>query len=904
MSDATTPPEEQNDDNWLVRKWDEAADVVVASVEKLEEEAAEVKEAYDEGGITGAAGAVVASSIDVYETVKNSEVVEKAKQAVDDLIITAEEEAEMMEMIHKSRLKEQCLLMYHFNQLQQLHRATTSPVPFTGHQKFPQYIYKKTELLDGHGLEVMPKLTMKPGSERLLSATSAELSNLIPMIKINKIVYDENNEVIEIPFKFYNHTITHSDALNDWGDKKEASEQWWGMDGWQARSAVGIKSFDWSYKSGNAFAAERDIDAKLVLYFQSMDELVRNRVDPATGLQYRYLDLIVHPPKSMKGSSLSSDSTESAAANASPGLLKEYDSSFYEIKAVAGWAPLEASGKEIDEEFARSIRYNKQAIFLGYTNHTFSIGQDGTFELTIDYKSRLEGVTESPKSNILFCDKDILSSPSFNLLIGYEKEILGLSEGPCADNREAAEEKKRSLQRIQKQLKEETYKKIIENLLDPARWYGENITDSEGAPQRLIYSLFMTQADIGTFAETATMPEGKENLDYENISTSELKFKGPAGPTRDNKENITYDPSQPEETLVNFFFLGDLLDMLFYTVFDTEKYENLDPSIRKKYSFNRSEVENFKLLLGPMEFKNAQAPHNLIITNIADIPISLRAFTEFFHRKVIVMDKTVYPFKTFVKDLLTELVQVSLGESCFGGLDKPAMAMRDAYVSGPRPNFSEKEEFRHELSEYGYTNPLFDKESHEDPVDEQDHFMVIHMQKNGNLYYPGARGEDLNGRTPGQVDRDRGIPHMHIGRDRGLLTNASFQKASTVTNLREARVEALGAFNPLNQLADVYEVDIEMIGNVNFYPGSYVYLNPFGLGSGLGQTYIPGTLSNIMGLGGYHLTTSTTNYIESGKFKTTVHALWETGGNEARTSTVNSEDAAGDCADAEPEESE
>lgn len=793
--------------------------------------------------------------------------------------------------------------MHHLNQLSSMHWMTTIGTDLGGVGKFPQYVYKKTKLLDGKGVEVMPKLTMKPGTDRMFSATPAELSNLVPMVKLNKIVYDDNGEVVEIPFKFYNHTITKAKTDVDWASAEDKSALENTLDGWQARAAVGIKSFDWSYKSGNPWAAEKDIDAKLVLYFQSMDELVRNRIDVKTGKTYRYLDLVVMPPKSQMGSSLSGDTNPDAGATDAPGLLKEYDSSFYEIKALVGWAPFDLPTAEISESFVSSIKYNKQAIFLTYTDHTFSIAQDGTFELTINYKSRIEGITESPKSNILFADKNILNSPSFQLLVDYEKEILELSKGPCADSREQAEDKKNSLERIQKQLKEETYKKIIENLLHPGEWYGGQITDFENRPQRLIYSLFITQDDLGTFAETAKMPEGRETLNIENITTSELKFKGPAGPSRDASEDIKYDPSKADETLINFFFLGDLLDMLFYTVFDTEKYEGLDDKIRKKYSFNKMEVENLKLLLGPMEFRNPQPNHELVITNIADIPISLRAFTEFFHRKVIIKERTVYLFKEFIKDVLKELVQDSLGENCFGGLVQPAMSMRDAYVSGPAPNFTtDSDVVRHRLESYGYDNPIFDKEGYANPVDEYDHFMVIHMQENGNLYYPGVRGEDLGKKTPVQVDRDRGIHHLHIGRDRGLLVRADFQKSSVAANIREARVENAGAFNPVLQLSDKYEVNIEMFGNTFFYPGSYLYLNPFGLGNGLGQPHIQGSLSQIMGLGGYHNVVETHNYIESGKFKTTVRALWVTGGNKERTSTVNSDDAIGDCPDEEPQE--
>ena len=88
--------------------------------------------------------------------------------------------------------------MYHFKQLQELHKNTMSPgdapLPFVGEvpdqvtrtalgvERFPSYTYKKTDLLDGSGFSVMPKLTMRPGIEKLFSATPDQLSNVVPMI--------------------------------------------------------------------------------------------------------------------------------------------------------------------------------------------------------------------------------------------------------------------------------------------------------------------------------------------------------------------------------------------------------------------------------------------------------------------------------------------------------------------------------------------------------------------------------------------------------------------------------------------------------------------------------------------------------------------------------------------------
>ncbi|HBY67585.1 MAG TPA: hypothetical protein DEG69_07435 [Flavobacteriaceae bacterium] len=69
-----------------------------------------------------------------------------------------------------------------------------------------------------------------------------------------------------------------------------------------------------------------------------------------------------------------------------------------------------------------------------------------------------------------------------------------------------------------------------------------------------------------------------------------------------------------------------------------------------------------------------------------------------------------------------------------------------------------------------------------------------------------------------------------------------------------------------------------MIGNTIFWPGQYVYVNPIGFGTKLGKPQVMGSPSRAMGIGGYHLVTQVSSFIENGKFETTVSALWETSG--------------------------
>ena len=105
--------------------------------------------------------------------------------------------------------------------------------------------------------------------------------------------------------------------------------------------------------------------------------------------------------------------------------------------------------------------------------------------------------------------------------------------------------------------------------------------------------------------------------------------------------------------------------------------------------------------------------------------------------------------------------------------------------------------------------------------------------------------------------------------------------------LPESRFVSEGSNVILNQLANVYDVNVEMVGNNLFKIGQYVYIEAQALGAGpswgwsenpVGQTTAR-SWSNIMGLGGYHLITEVGASINAtGGYNTTIKARWVSGG--------------------------
>ena len=93
------------------------------------------------------------------------------------------------------------------------------------------------------------------------------------------------------------------------------------------------------------------------------------------------------------------------------------------------------------------------------------------------------------------------------------------------------------------------------------------------------------------------------------------------------------------------------------------------------------------------------------------------------------------------------------------------------------------------------------------------------------------------------------IPHFFIGADSGLLKSFSFEKASINQSVAVAR--NVDKNNPFQQLWQIFNVNLNLVGNNLLFVGRSLYLDP--TISGLGSPYDKGSVSNLMGLGGYYM---------------------------------------------------
>ena len=129
-------------------------------------------------------------------------------------------------------------------------------------------------------------------------------------------------------------------------------------------------------------------------------------------------------------------------------------------------------------------------------------------------------------------------------------------------------------------------------------------------------------------------------------------------------------------------------------------------------------------------------------------------------------------------------------------------------------------------------------------------------------------------------DRMKGIVHLHFGNAHGMVKKISFSK-SDIEYLPEMRYAAEGNFL-YNQLANVYDANVELVGNNIFKPGQYVYIDSSALGAGdtwhRNSDGSSRSWANLMGLGGYHVITEVAHSVSREGFNTSIKARWVASG--------------------------
>jgi hypothetical protein len=775
--------------------------------------------------------------------------------------------------------QEQCVLLSQIVPLAKFHRTLTlSAAPFRA--RLP---YRVTEgdirvdnaplIADGEAYGFINRLTQTGNYRQMFDMDNASIAALQPLIRFYKVIEKDaaggQKELVEHEIAF--DSFATPDDVNDVFSNKA-----------KRGFGVGIKSFDVTFDGQDLFAATRSIKATLKIQANNFDELLKNRrvksiaakPDGTGAPRYRYIDLALKT---------GGDDIEKYATH--------LDSLNFRLKACFGWNPnvknVNFPRGALDESFV--------TVNLTPVTHNFDFDEQGRVTFTIEYYAYVEQFLQNPYLNI-FTDP-VTFSKILSRRLGYQSLELNAS---CDINeveessKAKADREKADAEKIEKE-KSCLMNYLITQLFREDKIYMLKFTRDE---------LKRVVKEGPHFLFDIDMIKAPNERSQEALF-NDLKDRWKSFKKEEQKENSKLDENLKAgitqmDVQIPYMYIGDIIDLIMgqMTMFlkktreglaATNKYEDIPFDLGlKNIELQRltsliAQYEKFRLTLGPLEFYD----HSLkryVNVSFADVPISVAHFTEFLTSKLLKKDQAMYPLMQFLKDLFNSLIKNYLNKSnCKGINAKQKTRLFESCVTsyGREHKGIAIDRITERILAVGRGPRLY-----VDNLNRGSQTSILNIAGSTSFHRPndGLKHEfnhfiffaghvqpanRMNGNR--EEDENRGIFHYVLGKDSGIIKNISLTKTES-PGLKEVRFESEG-FRELEQLREVYDVDVDCYANLRAMPGNYIFVDPRGFAPNLADYSGEFDLTDL-GVGGYYMIIRSTHTFAPGIANTRFKAVW------------------------------
>jgi hypothetical protein len=792
------------------------------------------------------------------------------------------------------RLAEQCFLIDYLPEFAIKNQMTN----YDYNNEFLM-VHGKTDTLVG-------KIQYNPSAQFMNSFTPAQLSSLVPKLRLykvfNQILEGQRGPEYEQEVPFYDHVrgVDLDEMLTATVNRGRAA---------------GIKSFDWTMDGQNPFTARRDIFAELKLYFQSMDDFLRTFNVKATvsggsmvDKSFRYVDLI------------NIDLVPEIEVDAGDAA---WNPDYYKLKAEVGWVHPGDSDQILTPNQKEAIKESTMVLFLSAYEHELNVNAEGNVEVTISY-------TAWSEASFLDSSADILADGQTRIRRLQTKKFIeqrakaGCSADYMAELRAAYD----------KIVKDEVYRgwrRLLSELYCRGRVFyipiaagdlEDYVTTRERTTSRPFTSLLRARSGRrDTHSRVTSANLENQSATYLNTLRQSIPddFDGDPDKLWENVASLTYDSEgedRDEDVNVQFFYLGDLIEVALRLVNRSIPASETGGLQNQGNTASVGKIDqDLRLVTGPIQYvlnhivaPDPDVPEGIALPagsttaeskiiydiNLADIPVSVNYFIDWFLEMAISQDREIYPVLTFVRDLANHLLSNMMRQECYrvnNTADQSLQLRTSIFSAAASPN--NKDVLIEERNAPLGIGPRRDSSRLD-----VDHWYEENAKKpestRRRLLRPPGQGErafhymmiySLNAGALESLDGDqgsdalRGIYHFNIGRDVGIFKDIKFTK-SDLAGLRESRFARNFAdqVTGLSILSNLYEVTIRCFGTTMFIPGMKIYVDPVGIAPELGRPGDRTSPAHILGFGGYYVVVKVESYVESGKYETVLTAIPERAG--------------------------
>lgn len=537
-------------------------------------------------------------------------------------------------------------------------------------------------------------LKATPNIQRHLDLTTEELSNLTTKIRLYKLFQRKQKpEIVEFIFETAGIGSSELEEMMSSKGKKRGY-------------GVGIKSFNFVNQSKFIHLIDRQVNAELTLYADSLDSLLKTRMGAgqSEGLEYRFTDLALRnrrAPGTISGGRIGSISDLTFQVVVEVGVTKS-------ASKIPGFA---------DDSSTMIMKLNPKT-------HNLSFNTDGSVELKIEYNGVIETIFAEPVHFDIFKNYKTLVNE-------YATQFAAIAYRNRCGGKET-QKIKTALSSITNENKTKRTKLLNDGLRDRGKIYyiniqadvlkawntvfnekppkqtGDPVKDSFMNTAHRESALKVLQSALGAKIPTAADDEKKSSSLPSNISSSDTNQKQAKEMQNDMEEKQPPQSSvrdcaiDPNSNQIAFFYASDLINLILENISDTYNaaeierattaamdiiggIAEIDPMDEKGIAFQKAvqvaqgrtaddageaidpksatqmfefrdkqfaSLEHFKKLrvvLGPMYIQDYFSVATELCS-IGDIPISLRHFNEWLAGKMAKIDR--YSLNDFLVDFI------------------------------------------------------------------------------------------------------------------------------------------------------------------------------------------------------------------------------------------------------------
>ena len=645
-----------------------------------------------------------------------------------------------------------------------------------------------------------------------------KLSMLVPEIKFYKVDGDKR-----IPFYF--PIVSNLNPLE--GSSSDAPGAYFGG------SSV-IKNFDVKLMGSDPFTAKKYLEATLVI---KVDSLANIFLDQRGYARLADLFTISHPKSKVHrnvGQAIS------AGQIARP----------MEVMAVLGYALRDYENIFTDQEISE-VRKNIMILRMNVGDHTINVDKDGMATITIKYVARISSLEENRAAFNIVGDAASAAKEA-EIKVSEEDEAESEDLTFTAEERKRREKAKAEAAKTKLIDKIKQVRKISEFLEDRGRFFSLKST-----PQMLNdYYNAPGQSDDAKAAGSATSAVPLAGAPSSTPTKSDS--------TKKNKDHSLSKLQSLESANRTFHYVlfGDMIEafcrrrkkVLEETV---EKIKSSDETSEKKakklkiITDSQKKLKKLKILLPNVKLVWPKGrPH---VINLADIPISSGLYQKYVFNEIINTKGTTYSVNDFLGHCANKILPQAIGGfagKAPGIIKNTKQVFAHTTFTGAKAN-TILGSSRIDVENFKGPNYV----SSSPPSNEEEYFLI----------YPEPDAKVPSSRS-GNEDRDfkDNIYHFQLGKDRGIIKGVSFNKFTVPFRQESLMTNQVGLYDELKM---PYSATISMFGNMLFFPGSQVYIDPFALG--FGDPRNPNAAAADLGLGGYYVVLEVnTTYSSDGTLNT------------------------------------